>query len=49
MMTQLERAKKGIITKEMKIAAAAESIDEEKLRQLVAEVSRGRKSRYPLQ
>lgn len=37
MMTQLERAKKGIITKEMKTAAAAESIDEEKLRQFVAE------------
>jgi phosphomethylpyrimidine synthase len=37
MMTQLERAKKGIITEEMKTAAAAESIDEEKLRQFVAE------------
>jgi phosphomethylpyrimidine synthase len=36
-MTQLESAKNGIITEEMKIVAAAESIDEEKLRQLIAE------------
>jgi phosphomethylpyrimidine synthase len=36
-MTQLESAKKGIISREIRIAAAAESIDEEKLRQLVAE------------
>jgi phosphomethylpyrimidine synthase len=37
MMTQIESAKKGIITNQMKIVAAKESIDEEKLRQLIAE------------
>jgi phosphomethylpyrimidine synthase len=37
MMTQIESAKKGIITDQMKIVAARESIDEEKLRQLIAE------------
>lgn len=36
-MTQIESAKKGIITDQMKIVAARESIDEEKLRQLIAE------------
>ncbi|MCP4149071.1 MAG: phosphomethylpyrimidine synthase ThiC [bacterium] len=36
-MTQIESAKKGIITKQMKVVAAKESIEEEKLRQLVAE------------
>ena len=36
-MTQIESAKQGIITEEMKIAAAKESMEEEKLRQLVAE------------
>ncbi len=36
-MTQIESAKKGIITNQMKIVAAKESIDEEKLRQLIAE------------
>lgn len=36
-MTQLESARKGITTEEMKIVAAAESIDEEKLRELIAE------------
>lgn len=37
MMTQIERAKKGIITEQMKITAAKESMDEEKLRQLLAD------------
>lgn len=37
MMTQIESARNGIITNEMKIAAAKESIEEEKLRQLTAE------------
>ncbi|MGE5342450.1 MAG: phosphomethylpyrimidine synthase ThiC [Candidatus Omnitrophota bacterium] len=36
-MTQIEHARKGITTPEMKIVAAAELIDEEKLRQLIAE------------
>lgn len=36
-MTQLESARKGIVTEEMKTVAAAESIDEEKLRQLIEE------------
>jgi len=36
-MTQIENAKKGIITDQMKIVAAKESIDEEKIRQLIAE------------
>jgi phosphomethylpyrimidine synthase len=36
-MTQLESAKKGIITKEMQIVAKDESIDQEKLRKLIAE------------
>ena len=35
-MTQLESAKKGIITKEMKIVAINESIAEETLRELIA-------------
>jgi phosphomethylpyrimidine synthase len=37
MMTQIESAKKGMITRELKIVAAKESIPEEQLRQLVAE------------
>lgn len=37
MMTQIESAKKTIITEQMKTAAAKESIDAEKLRQLTAE------------
>jgi phosphomethylpyrimidine synthase len=37
MMTQIESARNGIITDQMKIAAAKESIEEETLRQLVAE------------
>ena len=37
MMTQFECAKNGIVTGQMKISAAKESIDEDKLRQLVAE------------
>ncbi len=37
MMTQIENAKKGIITRQMKIVAAKESIEEETLRELVAE------------
>ncbi len=36
-MTQIESAKKGIITEQMKIVAAKESIDAEQLRQLIAE------------
>lgn len=36
-MTQIENARNGIITGEMKIVAAEESIDEQKLRQLIAE------------
>lgn len=36
-MTQIESAKKGIVTGQMKTAAAKESMEEEKLRQLVAE------------
>ncbi|MCU0287037.1 MAG: phosphomethylpyrimidine synthase ThiC [Acidobacteria bacterium] len=36
-MTQIESAKNGIITGHMKIAAAKESINDDKLRQLVAE------------
>jgi phosphomethylpyrimidine synthase len=36
-MTQIESAKKGMITRELKIVAAKESIPEEQLRQLVAE------------
>lgn len=37
MMTQLEHAKNGRITDQMKIAAAKESIEEEQLRQLIAQ------------
>ena len=37
MMTQIEQAKKGIVSNEMKIVAAAEKIEAEKLRQLIAE------------
>lgn len=36
-MTQIENAKQGIVTKEMKTTAAKESIKEENLRQLIAE------------
>ena len=36
-MTQIESAKKGIITDQMKLVAAKESIEEGKLRQLIAE------------
>ncbi|MCP4221386.1 MAG: phosphomethylpyrimidine synthase ThiC [bacterium] len=36
-MTQIENARKGIITEQMRTVAAKESIDDEKLRQLVAE------------
>lgn len=36
-MTQIESAKKGIVTDQMKLVAAKESIEEEKLRQLIAE------------
>jgi len=32
-MTQLEKARKGLITKEMKIAAAAEGVEPEYIRQ----------------
>lgn len=35
--TQMEAAKKGIITKEMRIVAQKESMDENKLRELVGE------------
>ena len=34
--TQIEAAKKGIITKEMKTVAEKENMDEEKLRELVS-------------
>ena len=34
--TQMEAAKKGIITPEMKIVAGKENMDEQKLRELVA-------------
>jgi phosphomethylpyrimidine synthase len=37
MMTQIESARQGIVTSQMKAAAAGESISEETLRQLVAE------------
>lgn len=36
-MTQIESAKEGIITEQIKIAAAKESLDEQTLRQLVAD------------
>lgn len=36
-MTQIESAKKGIITDQMKVVAAKESINKEKLKQLIAE------------
>ncbi len=35
--TQMEAAKKGIITNEMRIVAKKESMDENKLRELVGE------------
>ena len=35
--TQMEAAKKGIVTKEMKVVAKKENISEEKLMKLVAE------------